>query len=162
MRRFAGKPGSGWQGRALGCALLLPAVAMAAEILGLHLEALRQDLRGRNGQWILDLDISNYFGTIDHRSLRTALDQRVKDGLVRKLIDKWLKAGVLEEGIRTVPAEGTPQGGVLSPLPANVFLHYVLDTWFHRDVVPRLRGRRRMVRFADEAVCVFEHRVDAE
>jgi len=126
------------------------------------LEALRQDLRGRNGQWILDLDISNYFGTIDHRSLRTALDQRVKDGLVRKRIDKGLKAGVPEEGIRTVPAEGTPQGGVLSPLPANVFLHYVLDTWFHRDVVPRLRGRRRMVRFADEAVCVFEHRVDAE
>jgi RNA-directed DNA polymerase len=126
------------------------------------LEGLRNDIRGRNGRWILDLDISNYFGTIDHHQLRAALDQRVKDGLVRRLIDKWLKAGVLEEGIRTIPAEGTPQGGVLSPLLANVFLHGVLDTWFQRDVVPRLRGRSSMVRFADDVVCVFEHREDAE
>lgn len=126
------------------------------------LERLRNNIMYRNGRWILDLDISNYFGTIDHRHLRAALDQRVKDGLVRRLIDKWLKAGVREEGIRTVPAEGTPQGGVASPLLANVFLHYVLDEWFHREVVPRLRGRSSMVRFADDAVCVFESREDAQ
>ena len=126
------------------------------------LERLRKDILQRNGRWILDLDISNYFGTIDHRHLRAALDQRVKDGVVRRLIDKWLKAGVLEDGLRTVPDEGTPQGGVASPLLANVFLHYVLDAWFHRDVVPRLRGRSSMVRFADDVVCVFEYRQDAE
>jgi group II intron reverse transcriptase/maturase len=126
------------------------------------LERLRNDITYRHGRWILDLDISNYFGTIDPRQLRAALDQRVKDGLVRKLIDKWLKAGVLEDGLRTVPDEGTPQGGVASPLLANVFLHHILDAWFHREVVPRLRGRRRRVRYADDVVCVFEHRDDAE
>jgi retron-type reverse transcriptase len=94
------------------------------------LERLRNNIMYRHGRWILDLDLSNYFGTIDHRHLRAALDQRVKDGLVRRRIDKWLKAGVLEEGLRTVPDEGTPQGGVISPVLANVFLHYVLDTWF--------------------------------
>jgi len=86
------------------------------------LEALRNAIRERNGRWILDLDISNYFGTIDQRQWRAALDQRVKDGLVRRRIDKGLKAGVREEGIRTVPDAGTPQGGVLSPLLAHVFL----------------------------------------
>jgi group II intron reverse transcriptase/maturase len=125
------------------------------------LDRLWQDIMNRNGRWILDLDISNYFGTIDHRHLRAALDQRVKDGLIRRLIDKWLKAGVLEEGRRTVPDEGTPQGGVISPVLANVFLHYVLDTWFHQEVVPRLRGRSSMVRYADDVVCVFESREDA-
>jgi RNA-directed DNA polymerase len=79
------------------------------------LQRLWKDIMDRNGRWILDLDISNYFGTIDHRQLRAALDQRVKDGLARKLIDKWLKAGVLEDGLRTVPGEGTPQGGVATP-----------------------------------------------
>jgi len=125
------------------------------------LEGLRHDIRERNGQWILDLDISNYFGTIDHRHLRAVLDQRVKDGLIRKLIDKWLKAGVLEEGLWTVPDQGTPQGGVISPVLANMFLHQVLDTWFHREVVPRLRGRSSMVRYADDVVCVFENREEA-
>jgi RNA-directed DNA polymerase len=125
------------------------------------LDRLWKDIMNRNGRWILDLAISNYFGTIDHRHLRAALDQRVKDGLIRRLIDKWLKAGVLEEGLRTVPDEGTPQGGVISPVLANVFLHYVLDTWFHQEVVPRRRDRSSMVRYADDVVCVFEGREDA-
>ena len=125
------------------------------------LDRLWKDIMNRNGRWILDLDVSNYFGTIDHRQLRAVLDQRVKDGRIRRLIDKWLKAGVLEEGLRTVPDEGTPQGGVISPVLANVFLHYVLDTWFHREVVPRLRGRRSMVRYADDVVGVFESWEDA-
>ena len=126
------------------------------------LEHLWKAIMNRNGRWILDLDISNYFGTIDHKQLRTILDQRVKDGVVRRLIDKWLKAGVLENGNRTVPTAGTPQGGVLSPLLANVFLHEVLDTWFQEAVVPRMRGRSTLVRFADDAVCVFEHRDDCQ
>ena len=126
------------------------------------LEHLRNDIMRRNGRWVLDLDISNYFGTIDHRRLRAFLDKRVKDGMVRRLVDKWLKAGVLENGNRTVPAEGTPQGGVASPLLANVFLHYVLDAWFADEVVPRMRGRSSMVRFADDGVCVFENRHDCQ
>jgi len=126
------------------------------------LERLRDDTMERSGKWILDLDISNYFGTIDHQQLRVILDKRVKDGVVRRLIDKWLKAGILEEGTLIIPGEGTPQGGVASPLLANIFLHHVLDEWFQDVVVPRLRGRSSMVRFADDAVCVFEHRHDCE
>jgi len=100
-----------------------------------------QDIMNRNGRWILDLDISNYFGSIDHKLLRTVLDKRVKDGMVRRLIDKWLKAGVLEQGQRINTRRGTPQGGVASPLLANIFLHYVLDEWFHTEVIARMRGR---------------------
>lgn len=118
------------------------------------------DIMVRNGRWILDLDISNYFGSIDHKLLRAALDKRIRDGLVRKLIDKWLKAGVLESGNRIVLRQGTPQGGVVSPLLANILLHYVLDEWFVKEVMPRMRGRCSMVRFADDAVCVFEYRDD--
>lgn len=121
-----------------------------------------QDIMNRDGRWILDLDISNYFGSIDHKLLRTVLDKRVKDGMVRRLIDKWLKAGVLEQGQRINTCQGTPQGGVASPLLANIFLHYVLDEWFHTEVTGRMRGRSSMVRFADDAVCVFENRHDCE
>jgi len=124
------------------------------------LERLRDDIMDRSGQWILDVDISNYFGTIDHEQLRAVLDKRVKDGVVRRLIDKWLKAGVFEDGTVTIPGEGTPQGGVISPLLANIFLHHVLDEWFQDIVVPRLRGRSSIVRFADDAVGVFERQED--
>lgn len=121
-----------------------------------------KDIMDRNGRWILDLDISNYFGSIDHKLLRAVLDKRVRDGMVRRLIDKWLKAGVLEQAGRIVPSQGTPQGGVASPLLANIYLHHVLDEWFHTEVVPRMSDRCSMVRFADDAVCVFENREDCE
>jgi group II intron reverse transcriptase/maturase len=126
------------------------------------LERLRDDIMERAGKWILDVDIANYFGTIGHRYLRAALDKRVKDGVVRRLIDKWLKAGILEQQTLTHPGEGTPQGGVASPLLANIFLHYVLDVWFEERVAPRLRGRSSLIRFADDAVGVFEDREDCE
>jgi RNA-directed DNA polymerase len=126
------------------------------------LERLRDDIMERQGKWIPDLDIANYFGTIEHRYLRAALDKRVKDGVVRRLIDKWLKAGVLEQGTLTHPEEGTPQGGVASPLLANIFLHYVLDVWVEDRVAPRLKGRSSLIRFADDAVGVFEDREDCE
>ncbi|WP_257284101.1 reverse transcriptase domain-containing protein [Endozoicomonas sp. SESOKO1] len=76
------------------------------------------------------LDIQKYFDTIDHNQLRQFLARRVTDGVVRKLIDKWLKAGILESGELSYPTMGTPQGGVISPLLANIYLHYVLDDWF--------------------------------
>ncbi len=113
------------------------------------------------GGWVLEIDIQSFFDSVDHRHLRSFLDQRVRDGVVRRAVDKWLKAGVLEGGTITHPDEGTPQGGVISPLLANVYLHEVLDRWFHDDVRPRLRGRAELVRYADDAVILIEQEADA-
>jgi len=114
------------------------------------------------GGWVVDLDISKFFDSLDHRKLREILDTRVRDGVIRKAIDKWLKAGVMAEGILERPASGTPQGGVISPILANIYLHEVLDSWFEERVKPRLRGRAFMVRYADDAVLVFSDRSEAE
>ena len=78
----------------------------------------------------------NSFDTLDHGHLRTFLRLRVRDGVLLRLIDKWLRAGVLEDGVLTHPEAGSPQGGVISPLLSNVYLHYVLDVWFEREVKP--------------------------
>ena len=122
------------------------------------LSALRNGIMGQGLRWVLDIDISKYFDTIDHTHLRGFLDQRVKDGVVRKMIDKWLKAGVLDEGVLSRSAGGTPQGGVISPLLSNIYLHHVLDEWFETVVRPRLKGRCLLVRYADDAVMAFEDR----
>ena len=114
------------------------------------------------GGWVVDLDISKFFDSLDHRKLREILDRRVRDGVIRKAIDKWLKAGVMKEGLVERPASGTPQGGVISPILANIYLHEVLDSWFEERVKPRLRGRAFMVRYADDAVLVFSDRSEAE
>jgi group II intron reverse transcriptase/maturase len=114
------------------------------------------------GGWVVDLDISKFFDSLDHRKLREILDQRVRDGVIRKAIDKWLKAGVMKEGLVERPSSGTPQGGVVSPIIANIYLHEVLDSWFERQVKPQLRGRAFMVRYADDAVLVFSDRSEAE
>lgn len=87
--------------------------------------------------------------------------QRVRDGVVLRAIGKWLKAGVLEAGNLVYPETGTPQGGVISPVIANIYLHEVVDQWFHRDVVPRLKGRARLVRYADDLVVAFSRGDDA-
>ena len=86
--------------------------------------------------------------SLDHGHLRSFLDQRVRDGVLRRAIGKWLNAGVLEEGRLWHPEAGTPQGGVISPLLANICLHEVLDKWFEMVVKPRLRGRALLVRYA--------------
>jgi group II intron reverse transcriptase/maturase len=111
--------------------------------------------------WVIEMDIRKFFDHLDHKHLRTILQQRVRDGVVLRLIGKWLHAGVLEDGCLSQPEAGSPQGGVISPLLANVYLHEVLDTWFERMVKPVLRGRTALVRFADDAVLVFEHERDA-
>jgi len=126
------------------------------------LEALWHGLMGVRGGWVVDLDISKFFDSLDHRKLREILDTRVRDGVIRKAIDKWLKAGVMKEGVLERPASGTPQGGVISPILANIYLHEVLDSWFEKRVKPRLRGRAFMVRYADDAVLVFSDRKEAE
>jgi RNA-directed DNA polymerase len=113
------------------------------------------------GGWVVELDIRKYFDSIDHEHLRGVLSQRVRDGVVLRLIGKWLNAGVMEDGALQHPEMGAPQGGVISPLLANIFLHEVLDVWFHKEVLPRLRGRALLVRYADDAVMLFEHEEDA-
>lgn len=113
------------------------------------------------GGWVYEADIEDFFGSVDHTKLREVLSQRVRDGVLIRLIGKWLKAGVLEEGCVYHPETGTPQGGVISPLLANIYLHDALDLWFEREVKPRLRGKATLIRFADDFVVVFEREVDA-
>ncbi len=126
------------------------------------LEALREPLMAMGGGFVVELDIRKFFDTVDRDRLREILRQRVRDGLLLRLIGKWLNAGVLEEGKLFFPEAGTPQGGVISPLLANIYLHEVLDTWFEKDVQPRMRGRAFLVRFADDAVLCFEREEDAQ
>ena len=113
-------------------------------------------------QWIVEVDIRKFFDTLDHSRLREVLRQRVTDGVITKLIDKWLKAGVLEQKQLSYPESGTPQGGVISPIISNIFLHEVLDKWFEQTVKPRLHGRAFLVRFADDFVMGFQKKDDAE
>jgi len=113
------------------------------------------------GGWIVDVDIQGFFDALDHRHLRALLDQRIRDGVLRRTIDKWLKACVFEERRVHSSDLGTPQGGVISPLLANVYLHDVLDLWFEGEVRPRMRGRCFCVRYADDVVFAFEHETDA-
>jgi group II intron reverse transcriptase/maturase len=111
--------------------------------------------------WVVEVDIRKYFDSIPHSQLRTFLDQRVTDGVIRRMIDKWLKAGVLEQGDLRRATTGTPQGGVISPMLSNIFLHHVLDEWFETEVRPRLAGDCTLVRYADDFVMTFKQHRDA-
>jgi RNA-directed DNA polymerase len=125
------------------------------------LDALHNAATRIAGGWVVELDIRKYFDTIDHEKLVGVLRQRVRDGVILRLVGKWLNAGVMEDGALRRGEAGTPQGGVISPLLANIFLHEVLDVWFHREVQPRMRGRTLLVRYADDAVMLFEREEDA-
>jgi RNA-directed DNA polymerase len=125
------------------------------------LQSLWQQEMNMGGDWIVDVDLRKFFDTIDHGHLREFLKRRVRDGVILRLIGKWLNAGVLEEGVLTTPEEGTPQGGVISPLLANIFLHYVLDEWFEKDVRPRLKGEAFVIRYADDFVIGVAREDDA-
>jgi group II intron reverse transcriptase/maturase len=125
------------------------------------LKRLRDGIIDLGGCWILDLDLADYFGSIDHGHLRNMLDQRVRDGVLRRLIDKWLKAGIMEGKVERREPNGTPQGGVLSPLLSNIYLHEVLDKWFTEEVSGLLSDRSFMVRYADDAVLGFAREADA-
>jgi RNA-directed DNA polymerase len=116
------------------------------------LESLRNQVMELGCQWVVDVDLRKFFDTIDHSHLRTFLGRRVRDGVIVRLIGKWLNAGVLDGSVFTHPDQGTPQGGVISPLLANIFLHYVLDEWFMKEVLPRLKGKAFLVRYADDFV----------
>jgi RNA-directed DNA polymerase len=125
------------------------------------LETLWKELMGIGGGWIIDLDIQSFFDTVSRHHLHDFLDRRVCDGVIRRVIGKWLNAGVMEDGAVWYPEAGTPQGGVMSPLLSNLYLHEVLDRWFDHEVKPRLRGRAFVVRYADDAVLGFEYEEDA-
>ena len=114
------------------------------------------------GGWVLEVDIRQFFDSIDHKHLREFVSRRVRDGVLRRLIDKWLKAGVMESGNLSFSEAGTPQGGVISPLLANIYLHYILDEWFVKDVKPRMRGKCHLIRYADDFVIVFQLKYDAD
>lgn len=125
------------------------------------LGVLRQQLVCMAGGWVLEVDIKKFFDTLEHSHLQEILRQRVRDGVLLRLIGKWLHAGVLEAGAVSYPEAGSPQGGVISPLLSNIYLHEVLDVWFEREVKPRLRGRAFLLRYADDFVLVFSQEEDA-
>jgi RNA-directed DNA polymerase len=116
----------------------------------------------RGQHWVVEVDIRKCFDSIPHDQLRAFLDQRVTDGVIRRMIDKWLKAGVLEDGLLHLASEGTPQGGVISPMLSNIFLHHVLDEWFEKEVRSRMREECSLVRFADDFVMTFKNHYDAK
>jgi len=125
------------------------------------LEELTRQVSWKGMRYIIDADMQNYFGCINHQCLRAFLDLRIKDGVIRKMIDKWLKAGVLDNGQLVYPTEGTPQGGTISPLISNVYLHYVLDEWFSKQIQPLLKGDSFLIRFADDFLLGFTNKEDA-
>lgn len=126
------------------------------------LDALTVGIKTRKVNWILDADISRFFDTINHDWLIKFVEHRIGDTRIVRLIRKWLKAGVLEEGVRVESDEGTPQGAVISPLLANIYLHYVYDLWADQWRRRQARADVIFVRYADDTVVGFEHRSDAE
>jgi group II intron reverse transcriptase/maturase len=114
------------------------------------LHELREKCQKLNIGWIVSADVVGLFDNIDHKLLRVLIKRRVNDGGILRLIGKWLNAGVMEEGILSYPGKGVPQGGVISPVLSNIFLHYVLDEWFVEQVWPRMKGKCFIIRWADD------------
>ena len=126
------------------------------------LQAVRDTAWRMKGGWLVEVDIKKFFDTVDHCHMRDILRQRIGDGVLLRLVGKWLNAGVLQGLALSYPDEGTPQGGVISPLLANIYLHTVLDEWFVKEVRPALARNAVMVRYADDLVVLFESKQDAE
>lgn len=125
------------------------------------LSEIQSRLMRMGGGWVLDVDIRKFFDSLSHDRLRAILARRMQDGVIKRLIGKWLQAGVMEEGVLTHPDAGTPQGGVVSPLLANIYLHEALDVWFDQVVIPLLQGQAFLVRYADDFVMGFSNEWDA-
>lgn len=125
------------------------------------LERLFREVSFRGKRYIIDADMKNYFGTIDHKHLRAFLRQRIRDKVVERMIGKWLKAGILDAGQVSYPKSGAPQGGSISPLLSNIYLHYVLDEWFIEQIQPLLQGDSTLIRYADDFLLLFENKDDA-
>ena len=113
--------------------------------------------------FVVEADIKGFFDNVDHEWMIRMLEERIDDRALLRLIKKWLKAGVLDTDGKVIhPATGTPQGGIISPILANVYLHYVLDLWFHKVVRKHCRGEACLIRYADDFVCAFQYQEDAE
>jgi group II intron reverse transcriptase/maturase len=133
--------------------------------VGAHdaIKDLSAELQFGGHNFVVEADIKGFFDNLQWEWLEQMLEQRIGDGAFLNLIRKWLRAGILEEDGRVIhPLTGTPQGGVVSPVLANIYLHYVLDLWFERVVRPQQQGRSRMIRYADDFVACFEHRHEAQ
>jgi group II intron reverse transcriptase/maturase len=127
------------------------------------IKELTEELQWKGHQFVVEADIKGFFDHVQWEWLERMLKERIQDGALIRLIGKWLRAGVMEEDGRvTHPQSGTPQGGVISPVLANIYLHYVLDLWWERKYRPQQRGRCRMVRYADDFVACFAYRHEAE
>ncbi|KPA14942.1 reverse transcriptase/maturase [Candidatus Magnetomorum sp. HK-1] len=126
------------------------------------LKMIREKCMSENINWIIDADVKSYFDSIDQGKLIEFIKQRLNDGGLIRLIKKWLKAGVIDESELKQSKIGTPQGGIISPILSNIYLHYVLDEWFEKEVAPRMKGRCFIVRFADDFIVGFESKADAE
>ena len=127
------------------------------------LQDLRQELQFGGHNFVVEADIKGFFDNIRWDWLERMLEERVDDGAFLNLIRKWLRAGIMEEDGKVIhPQTGTPQGGVISPVLANIYLHYVLDLWFEKVVKPKQRGRCGLIRYADDFVAAFEYRNEAE
>jgi group II intron reverse transcriptase/maturase len=132
--------------------------------LGAHnaLATLNEVITGKKVNWVLEADIKNYFGSIDHGWLMQFVEHRVGDPRIINLIRRWLKAGILEDGKVYVNEVGTPQGGPISVLLSNIYMHYVLDLWFNEVVKPRLKGEAYLVRYIDDFLVCFQYYEDAQ
>lgn len=126
------------------------------------LDALASGIQRKKVNWVLDADIRGFFDAIDHGWLMKFVEHRIADKRVLRLIQKWLSAGVMEEGRWTQSNEGTPQGATASPLLANLYLHYVFDLWIQQWRKQRARGEMIVTRYADDFIVGFQHRSDAE
>ena len=124
------------------------------------LATLNEVVSGGMTGWVLEADLKNFFGSLNHDWVLRFVEHRVGDPRLISLIRRWLKAGVLEDGAVHPSEQGTPQGGSISVLLSNVYLHYVLDLWFERVVKGRLRGEARLVRYIDDFVICFQYRSD--
>lgn len=123
---------------------------------------LREQCQKLNINWVLNADITGLFDNIDHNALLNLVRRRINDGALLRLIGKWLNAGIMEEDRLKYPDKGTPQGGVISPILSNIFLHYVLDDWFAQEVRPRMKGRCFVIRWADDFIMGFELESDTK
>lgn len=132
--------------------------------VGAHhaLATLHEVIAGKPVSWIYEADLRNFFGSLDHGWLLRFVQHRVGDPRILSLIRRWLKAGVLEEGVIERNEEGVPQGGNISVVLSNLYLHYVLDLWFERVVKPRLQGEAYLIRYIDDFVVCFQHQADAQ
>ena len=117
---------------------------------------------GKKVNWVLEADLKNFFGSLDHGWLLKFVEHRVGDSRIQSLIRRWLKAGVMENGKIEKSESGTPQGGSISVLLSNLYLHYVLDLWFEKAIKPKLQGESYLIRYVDDFIVCFQNREDAE